>query len=64
MSSAGAPKPFFAINRKPQSDRLLGNGPPWLRMGRTVLYPIEGFRAWLKANERQPVRAARREANT
>ena len=24
MSSAGAPKPFFAINRKPQSDRLLG----------------------------------------
>jgi hypothetical protein len=23
VSSAGAPKPFFAINRKPQSDRLL-----------------------------------------
>jgi aromatic ring-cleaving dioxygenase len=23
-------------------------GPPWVKMGKTILYPDDGFRAWLK----------------
>jgi hypothetical protein len=37
-------------------ERQRGEGPPWVRDGKKVYYPREGFRAWLKANERQPVR--------
>jgi hypothetical protein len=29
-------------------------------MGKQILYPIEGFRDWLKANERHPVRSTRK----
>lgn len=38
-------------------ERQLGKGPPWVRVGRLILYPIDGFREWLRANEVQPVRA-------
>jgi hypothetical protein len=34
-------------------------GPPWTKIGRTVLYPDDGFIAWLKAQTQQPVRARR-----
>jgi hypothetical protein len=37
-------------------ERQRGDGPPYTRDGRDVLYPIDGFRAWLKAGERQAVR--------
>jgi hypothetical protein len=39
-----------------RAERQRGGGPPWVRDGRDVLYPIEGYRTWLKANERRPVR--------
>jgi hypothetical protein len=42
-----------------RAERQRGDGPPWVKMGKQVLYPNEGFRNWLKANERRPVRAGR-----
>lgn len=37
-------------------ERQRGDGPPYTRDGRDVLYPVDGFRNWLKAGERKPVR--------
>jgi hypothetical protein len=37
-------------------ERLRGVGPPWTKDGSSVLYNIEGYRKWLVANERSPVR--------
>jgi hypothetical protein len=34
-------------------------GPPWIKFGRSILYPIDGFEAWLKAQVQQPVRSRR-----
>jgi hypothetical protein len=42
-----------------RAERQRGDGPPFVKMGKQILYPIEGFRAWLKANERHPVRSTR-----
>jgi hypothetical protein len=39
--------------------RQRGIGPPYTRMGQTVIYGTESFRAWLKAGE-QPVRSPRK----
>jgi hypothetical protein len=39
-------------------------GPPWTTIGRTVVYPIGGFEAWLKANIQQPVSIASRRLKT
>lgn len=40
-----------------RGERQRGKGPSYVRDGRTVLYPVDGFREWLRANERQPVRS-------
>lgn len=37
-------------------------GPPWCKPGQLILYPREGFRAYLKTLEVQPLRAGRRRA--
>jgi hypothetical protein len=53
------PEMAEARHKKPRTLRLerqRGDGPPWVRDGRTILYPIDGFREWLKARERHPVR--------
>jgi hypothetical protein len=42
-----------------RAERQRGDGPPWVKMGKQVIYPNQGFRDWLKANERRPVRAGR-----
>jgi hypothetical protein len=42
-----------------RAERQRGSGPPYVRDGKSVRYPIDGFRAWLKANECRPVRASR-----
>jgi hypothetical protein len=42
-----------------RAERHRGDGPPWVKMNRQVLYPNQGFRDWLKANERRPVRTGR-----
>ena len=38
-------------------------GPPYTKFGKTVLYPDDGFIAWLKAQTQQPVRERRRVAD-
>ena len=43
-------------------ERQRGMGPPFVKIGKQILYPIEGFRNWLKANERHPVRSGQRAA--
>ena len=43
-----------------RSERQKGMGPPFVKLGKRVLYPIEGFRGWLKDNERNPVRSMRK----
>jgi hypothetical protein len=44
-----------------RDERQRGIGPPYTRDGRRILYPVDGFRDWLRANERLPVRAVRLE---
>ncbi len=34
-------------------------GPPFIRLGKTILYPEDGFLAWLKSLEVSPVRTRR-----
>jgi hypothetical protein len=45
-----------------RAERQRGMGPPFVKIGKQILYPIEGFRNWLKANERHPVRSGQRAA--
>ena len=45
-----------------RAERQRGMGPPFVKIGKQILYPIEGFRDWLKANERHPVRSGQRAA--
>ena len=40
-----------------RAERQRGDGPPYVKDGKAVLYPVGGFREWLKAIERRPVRA-------
>jgi hypothetical protein len=40
-----------------RAERQRGDGPPYVKDGKSILYPIDGSRAWLKAMERQPVRS-------
>jgi hypothetical protein len=42
-----------------RSERQRGAGPPFVKLGKQVFYPLDGFRGWLKAIERQPVRSGR-----
>jgi hypothetical protein len=34
-------------------------GPPWIKFGKAILYPDEGFEEWLRAQVQQPVRSRR-----
>lgn len=38
--------------------RYLGDGPPFLRLGRAIRYRIEDLEAWLKAHRVEPGEAA------
>jgi hypothetical protein len=38
--------------------RQLGIGPPWVKVGRQVVYSDESRVTWLKGQEVQPVKAA------
>jgi hypothetical protein len=39
-----------------RGERQRGEGPPYVRDRRTVLYSIDSYRRWLEASTRQPVR--------
>jgi hypothetical protein len=32
-------------------------GPPWLKFGKTILYPDDGFEAWLRSQVQEPARS-------
>ena len=53
------------LNESPRTARLRrqrGEGPPYVRIGRKILYPIEGFKLWLKRHEIDPSRRMQRRA--
>jgi hypothetical protein len=45
--------------RAQRAERQRGEGPPYVKIGKKIYYPVDGFRAWLKSIERMPVRARR-----
>lgn len=42
--------------RTMRGERQRGDGPPYVKDGKKIYYPLAGWREWLKARERQPVR--------
>lgn len=40
-----------------RAERQRGDGPPYVKDGWRIYYNVNGFREWLKARERQPVRS-------
>jgi hypothetical protein len=40
--------------------RARRTGPPWTKLGSTVLYPIDGFDRWLRDQAQQPARSLRK----
>jgi hypothetical protein len=42
--------------RAMQIERQRGLGPPWVKVGRRILYPIAGWRRYLIEREHNPVR--------
>jgi hypothetical protein len=42
-----------------RAERQRGEGPPYVKVNRRVLYPAPGFRDWLKSIEQRPARAGR-----
>jgi hypothetical protein len=42
-----------------RAERQRGEGPPYVKVNRRILYPAPGFRDWLKSIEQIPVRARR-----
>jgi hypothetical protein len=42
-----------------RSERQRREGPPYVRDGKKIYYPLDGFRDWIKSCERQPVRSGR-----
>jgi hypothetical protein len=45
-----------------RSWRAQRKGPPWAKIGRLIVYPNDGFEAWLRAQVQQPVRSQKRAA--
>jgi hypothetical protein len=39
-----------------RAERQRGVGPPYVKDGRATLYSVEGYKQYLKSNERRPVR--------
>jgi hypothetical protein len=48
------------VTRTLRSWRQRGEGPPYVKVGRQVFYPIDDGTAWLKTNVRAPVRTGRK----
>lgn len=41
-----------------RNERCLGNGPPWARIGKRIVYPIPAAKAWIAAQIVTPTRTA------
>jgi hypothetical protein len=46
-----------------RTERQTGRGPPFVKWGAVVLYPRDGFLAWLKSIEHKPRRGPRNRGN-
>jgi hypothetical protein len=42
-----------------RGQRAKRTGPPWAKYGKIIIYPIPGFKDWLRAQVQQPVRSRR-----
>jgi hypothetical protein len=42
--------------RTQRAERQRGEGPPYVKDGKKIYYSVAGYRDWLRACERQPVR--------
>jgi hypothetical protein len=47
-----------------RAERQRGDGPPWVRDGKGIYYYLPGYRDWLKARMKHPVRGGRPAAQT
>lgn len=45
--------------RTQRAERQRAEGPPYVKDGKKIYYPLAGYREWLKSRERQPVRSGR-----
>jgi len=52
-------KTGFGCERTLRKWREQRIGPPWIKFGKVILYPDDGFEAWLKSQVQQPVRSRR-----
>jgi len=59
LSTAGAPMKKATLRNL----RAKREGPPWTKLGRTVLYPEVEFRAWLNSKMVKPARDQRRKSH-
>lgn len=50
-------KTGFGCERTLHKWRAQRTGPPWIKFGKTILYPDDGFEQWLRSQVQQPVRA-------
>jgi hypothetical protein len=50
-------KTGFGCVRTLRKWRERRTGPPWIKFGKAILYPIDGFEAWLRAQVQEPVRS-------
>ena len=55
-------KTGFGCERTLRKWRQQRIGPPWVKFGKTILYPDDGFEEWLHSQVQQPVRSRKRAA--
>jgi hypothetical protein len=51
-----------ASKRLLRDERQRGKSSPYVKMGKSIFYSVQGFRDLLKANERRPTRSGGRAA--
>jgi hypothetical protein len=49
----------LGTTRTLRSWRSRRKGPPWASLGKKIVYPVDGFRAWLRDQIQQPARSRR-----
>jgi hypothetical protein len=59
LAEALKKKTGFGCERTLRKWREQRVGPPWTKFGKAILYPIDGFEAWLRSQVQQPVRSRR-----
>jgi hypothetical protein len=59
LPEAGMAQARKLTPRTLRAERQRGNGPPYVKDGQKIYYPLAGFREWLKSRECQPVRSGR-----